>query len=117
MKFVADEGVDAPIVEMLRSMEHDVLYIAELDTGAGDEKILAFANLENRILLTRDKDFGELVFRLKKVHSGIVLERLYELETDSKVKIVQEVVDKYGEELYGSFTVIQPGKVRIRKLM
>lgn len=116
MNFVADEGVNKQIVEKLRNEGHDVLYIAEFDSGANDANILFFADVEHRILLTRDKDFGELVFRLKKIHSGIILERLYELESDLKAGIVSEVINKYGEELYGAFTVIQPGRVRIRRL-
>ena len=77
MRFIADEGVDAQIVAALRKEGHDVLYVIEFDAGASDPDILCNANEEDRILITRDKDFGELVFRLKKVHSGIILNRLY----------------------------------------
>lgn len=62
MKFVADEGVDAPIVKRLRENGHDAFYIAESDRGISDEEVLEIANAESRILITRDKDFGELVF-------------------------------------------------------
>lgn len=66
MKFVADEGVDNQIVIQLRKDSHDVLYIAEIDSGTSDDHILAFSNDEARILMTRDKDFGELAYRDKK---------------------------------------------------
>lgn len=58
MNFVADEGVDGLIVEKLREDGHDVLYIAEQKSGALDEIVLAVANQGDRILMTRDKDFG-----------------------------------------------------------
>ena len=73
MKFVADEGIDLQIVENLRKNGYDVLYVAESASGSLDDIILKTANEENRILMTRDKDFGDLVFRDQMVHSGIVL--------------------------------------------
>lgn len=116
MRFVADEGVDAQIVRALRENKHDVLYIAESNAGESDDVILGFANKDNRILITRDKDFGELVFREKMIHSGIILNRLYELKAEEKAVLVVTVIEKYGEQLAASFTVIQPTKIRIRKI-
>jgi predicted nuclease of predicted toxin-antitoxin system len=116
MKFVADEGVDAQIVSLLRQHGHDLLYIAELAPGISDENILQIANAENRILITRDKDFGELAYRLSKVHSGIILKRLYELSSPQKAEIILRIVEKYGEQLSKAYTVVQPGKLRIRRL-
>lgn len=116
MKFVADEGVEELIVSKLRSEGHDVLYIAETDAGLDDDSILQSADQEGRILITRDKDFGELVFRLKKVHSGIMLNRLYQLKVEFKADLILKVINQYGEALLGCYTVIQPGKIRIRKM-
>lgn len=62
MNLLADESVDRQIVEQLRLDNHDVLYIAEMEVGIADEQVLAIANRENVLLLTADKDFGELVF-------------------------------------------------------
>lgn len=73
MKFVADEGIDAIIVDLLRKNDHDVIYIAEYKSGIIDEEVLEITNSQNRILMTRDKDFGELVYRDRMVHSGIIL--------------------------------------------
>ncbi len=61
MNLVADEGVDKPIVDALRNAGFDVQYILETHRGAEDDRILAIANIQQRILLTQDKDFGELV--------------------------------------------------------
>ena len=78
--------------------------------------VLQYANQQDRILITRDKDFGELVYWDKNVHSGIILNRLYELDSDKKAGIVSKIIEQFGKELMGSFTVIHPGRIRIRKL-
>lgn len=116
MKFVGDEGVDAQIIKALWKEGHDVIYIAEFDSGITDDLVLKYANNQERILITRDKDFGELVYRDKKIHSDIILNRLFELSTEKKVSIVMNTINRFKDELIGSFTVIQPSKIRIKKL-
>ena len=115
MKLIADEGVDKPIVDALRLSGFDVLYILETNQGAEDEFILSLANQEQRILLTQDKDFGELVFRLKNAHYGVVLIRLNGYLSSEKADIIVRLFIKYKDELVKSFTVIQPNAIRIRK--
>ena len=67
MNIVADEGVDRPIVDRLRQNGHAVVYIAEESPSSTDDAVLALANARASVLLTIDKDFGELVFRLNRV--------------------------------------------------
>ena len=76
MKFVADESVDFQIVSRLRSDAHEVLYVAETLSGALDNTLLDQANRQTAVLLTADKDFGDLVFRQRLISSGIVLLRI-----------------------------------------
>ncbi|HEX5872366.1 MAG TPA: DUF5615 family PIN-like protein [Longimicrobium sp.] len=71
MNFVCDEGVDRSIVVQLRSDGHDVVYIAELSPSIPDDEVLREANERAAVLVTADKDFGELVFRLGKLSTGI----------------------------------------------
>jgi len=115
MKFLADEGVDKPIVDRLRSSGFDVHYVLETHQGSDDEQVLLLANEENRILITQDKDFGELVYRLKKVHQGIILIRLGTTPAPEKAQLVNYVLLEYGEKFDKAFTVIQANAVRIRK--
>jgi predicted nuclease of predicted toxin-antitoxin system len=115
MKFLADEGIDEPIVAGLRTEGFDVLYIAELDPGIEDEVILERANFENRVLITQDKDFGELVYRLEQVHSGVILIRLHGLRPETKTEITITALKKAGDKIESAFVVIQPGAIRIRK--
>lgn len=92
MKIVADEGVDAPVVHKLRKEGHSVTFIAELHPGITDDQVLQMADLEGRFLLTVDKDFGELVYRLKRVHHGVVLIRLEGLALQSKAEMVSQAI-------------------------
>jgi len=84
MKIGADEGVDRQIVEKLRSENHKVIYIPELAPGIKDDEVLCLADDEGLVLLTADKDFGELVFRLNRAAHGVVLIRLDGLPPDAK---------------------------------
>jgi predicted nuclease of predicted toxin-antitoxin system len=115
MNLIADEGVDKPIVDALRNAGFDVVYILETNQGADDQLVLDIANNKKRILLTQDKDFGELVFRLKNAHFGVVLIRLNGYSSLDKAAIILKFILKYQTELYKSFTVIQPNAIRIRK--
>lgn len=114
MNFLADEGVDKQIVEQLRTDGHDVLYVAEMEPGISDDVVLQRANEQNALLITEDKDFGELVYRQRLVHLGVTLLRLHGLSSSTKARLVSEVLAQHGDETLNAFSVISPGSVRIR---
>jgi predicted nuclease of predicted toxin-antitoxin system len=114
MNFCADESVDHPIVKRLRDDGHDVLAVAEMAPSITDETVLAQANHRGDLLLTVDKDFGELVFRQHRVTAGVVLIRLAGLSARAKAGIVSAAIRDHSAELLHAFTVISPGMVRIR---
>lgn len=116
MKFLADENLDAQIVEQLRQEGHQVLYVVEMEPGIPDDVVLNLANQESALLLTNDKDFGELVFRLKRFTSGVILIRLAGLAPIEKARIVSQVIRQHSEILPEAFTVITSRTVRIRRL-
>jgi predicted nuclease of predicted toxin-antitoxin system len=70
VNLVADEGIDRPVVERLRQDGHHVVYVAELSPSVPDEEVLRQASTGNAVLITADKDFGDLVFRQGLAHSG-----------------------------------------------
>ncbi len=115
MKFVADESVDQPIVEQLRSDGHQVLAIAELNPSVSDEYVLNQANTEDAILITADTDFGELVYRRRQLSSGVLLLRLAGLSPQQKANLVSNTIQTRQSELYKAFAVLNPGLLRIRK--
>jgi len=115
MNVLADEGVDGPVVERLRHDGHVMLYIAEMEPGISDEEILRKANANMSLLVTADKDFGEMVFRQNLLSTGgVVLIRLAGLSPEGKAEVVSRVFRDRGRELPQSFSVISPGRVRIR---
>ena len=115
MKIVADESVDYEIVSMLRKNDFEVLSIDEKLKGADDEQVLSLALHENSILVTEDKDFGELVYRLNKAHLGIVLIRLSGLESKAKSQIVLKSMTENYEAMKNSFSVISANQTRIKR--
>ncbi|MBI4596671.1 MAG: DUF5615 family PIN-like protein [Candidatus Tectomicrobia bacterium] len=114
MNFLADESVDQPIVEHLRHNDHNVLAVMEMEPSIPDETVLDRANQQGALLLTADKEFGELVFRQRRITAGVVLIRLGGLSEGTKAALVSAVIREHGAELLHAFTVISPGMVRIR---
>ena len=115
MNFVADEGIDAPIVEILRTQGHSVYYILEQSPGLSDEGVLKIANDRAEVLIAYDKDFGELIFRLKQIHSGVLLIRLSGMKPSEKANIIVKAIEKHQAEISGAFTVINKNHIKIRK--
>ncbi|MBI3679621.1 MAG: DUF5615 family PIN-like protein [Acidobacteria bacterium] len=115
MKIVADESVDKQIVDRLRAHGHEVLSVAELDPGIDDEAVLSRSRQSNSILLTADKDFGELVFRQRLLHSGVLLIRLAGLAADVKAELVAIAFDQHAKELNMGFAVISRRALRLRR--
>ena len=114
MNLLADEGVDKQIVVRLREEGYAVSYVAEMAPGISDDIVLELANKEGSLLLTADKDFGDLVFRLRRLSAGVVLIRLAGLTSAKKAAMVTSVISKHSQELAKAFTVITPMGVRIR---
>jgi predicted nuclease of predicted toxin-antitoxin system len=115
VKFLADENIDRPIVERLGKERHEVLYILEIEPSISDDEVIQRANKERALLLTADKDFGDLVFRQNRIIYGVILIRLSGLSPQNKAEIVTKAVLEHADELVHNFTVISHRAVRIRK--
>ncbi len=115
MNFVADESVDRQIVENLRVKGHPVLYVVEMDPGVSNGEVFEIANRTNSILMTGDKDFGELVYRQHLIHHGVILIRLAGLSSSVKTRVVASFVENHFSELSKAFSVITPGAIRVRR--
>jgi predicted nuclease of predicted toxin-antitoxin system len=116
MNLLADEGVDQQIVTALRDEGFTVWYVAEMSPSITDETVLSLAREKQALLITSDKDFGELIFRLRRHSYGVLLLRLAGLSGIDKVGIVVSVIKQHLNELFNSFTVVTPQRIRIRKL-
>jgi predicted nuclease of predicted toxin-antitoxin system len=115
MNFVADESIDRQIVNRLQQEGHRVFDVTEMSPGISDDEVLSKANKESAILLTADRDFGDLVFRQGRLIEGVVLIRLAGLSSKSKADHVSAAINHHGKELKKAFSVITPGSIRIRK--
>ena len=114
MNFAADENVDSSIVAARRAAGHGVWYVAEESRGIGDDEVLSRAQSDRAVLITADKDFGELIFRQGKASAGVLLRRLAGASSERRVQLVSGVVDQHGEELVGAFSVLTLRALRIR---
>jgi predicted nuclease of predicted toxin-antitoxin system len=110
MNFVADESCAAPVVRALREAGHDVLAIAEVAKGTPDEQVLERALGERRVLITEDRDFGELVYARGRAAAGVIL---VSSVRRAKAASVAEAVAKLGPRLHDAFAVVEPGRVRL----
>lgn len=116
MRFLVDECTGVDVVRALRDAGYDVLAVSESMPGADDAEILARAVAEERIVVTNDKDFGELVFRSGQEHHGVLLLRLQDESVANRVRVVTSVLAEHAVRLPGSFTVATDHNIRIRPL-
>jgi len=115
VNFLADESVDRQIVERLRVEGHSVWDVADTDPGISNGDVVGLANQNNSILLTADKDFGELVFHQRLVNQGVILIRLGGLSPTHKAGIVASAIRNHLSELPRTFSVITSSAIRIRR--
>ena len=108
-----DECAGPVVAQRLIMREHDVISIHPDFRGMDDREILSRANAENRILVTSDKDFGELVFREGAPHRGVILLRMSDQTVSRKIEILQLLTDFLSPLLEGSFTVVTDRKIRV----
>ena len=101
---------------VLREIGHDVSVVAEIMPQAEEHIILTKAVKEGRILVTNDKDFGELIFRRGYSHHGVFLLRLQDDSAANRVRVVKAVLDQYTDFLKMNFLVATEKQVRIRHL-
>ena len=113
LRFLADESCDYAVVRALTSLEHEVLPVAELSPRADDETVIGLALREERVLLTEDKDFGQLVYANGLPSVGVVLLRFPAAARSGIGETVADFVSRKGADLQGRFVVIQPGRIRM----
>jgi predicted nuclease of predicted toxin-antitoxin system len=114
MTVVADESVDFGIILLLREKGIIVLSIAEESFGIKDEEVLSIAVKNQCLLITEDKDFGELTYRLKLEHKGILLIRLGELPRIERIELAAHFIEKHFSDLFNNFSVLDKRGIRIK---
>ena len=116
MNWLADECVAAGLVKHLRASGHDVLYMAEVARSASDAEVIAMAHASGRLLLTEDKDFGDLVFRQGRPAPGVILLRIDPTMAQLKSERLDAAIARFGDHLFGRYMIIEEARFRSRLL-
>ena len=111
---VIDVGVGKVIEEWLSQQEYNTIAISKVNPEMTDYDIIQMANKEDAIIITMDKDFGELVFKTYLPHKGILLLRLDDAVSEEKLSAIQNILPDYLAQIQNHFSVYQNGKLRIR---
>lgn len=119
MKFLLDQDVYYSSYRFLKNKNYDVIRVSDIGLSTADDIIiLKESNKLNRILITRDKGFGSLVFFSELKSTGIILLRLEPKESEKIHKVLLEVLETYSfEQLQKYFITIDPDKYRTRKII
>jgi predicted nuclease of predicted toxin-antitoxin system len=113
---LVDVGVGAKVEEHLLDNNYDLKTVRSIDQRMPDQEIIRLAALEKRIIVTMDKDFGELVYHSGMDHCGILLLRLEDATGLEKQQVIAQILSKYAENLKNHFCVYQSKKFRFRKI-
>ena len=112
MKFLIDTNLGRKFTSLLKQAGHAAIFAKDMLPLYSDEEILVRAEHEGRIIITNDKDFGELIFRLGRPSSGVILLRASTTDPNERFKLAKGILDKAE----GRFVVVKEGQVRVRRL-
>ncbi len=115
MRFLVDECTGPTVAEWLRNQKHEVFSVFEEARGMDDDDIILKALEENWILITNDKDFGEKVYRDGRLHRGIILLRLEDERSQSKIQVLSCLLKIYPDRLSNTFVVVTEKQVRFAR--
>ncbi len=116
MIILGDANIDADIIQWLRAEGHDVLWAVDLSPSTPDADILSIANQQKRIVLTYDRDFGDLVFRSRLVTQGIVLLRFRAATQHHRLELFKSHWPYIEQHATGNFIVATNDRIRKRPL-
>jgi len=112
MRFLVDECTGPGVAAWLRSEGHGVFSVFDEAQGIADEIVLTKAFSENWILITNDKDFGEMIFRERRQHHGIILLRLSDERSANKISVLKHLIENYSDKLPEQFVTATETNVR-----
>lgn len=117
MKFIVDENLGPSISNWLKSKGFDTFCVLQEATSIDDTTVLSIANQENRIIVTNDKDFGELVFKNRLSCKGVILLRLEDNSLLGRINALKTLFDNYLDLInQDNFLVVSDENVRVKKL-
>jgi len=114
LKFLVDIGVSKKVEKWLQEKGYDVKSVRDINPRAKDSEVLHLAVAENRMVITMDKDFGELVYNSGKAHSGVLILRLEDANGAQKIMTLQKILSEHADKMENKFCVFQHGRLRIK---
>lgn len=115
MRFLVDEWTGPAVAHWLRGQKHEVFSVYEEARGMEDDEVIAKAFAEDWIVITNDKDFGEKVYRERRLHKGIVLLRLEDERSANKIVTLRRLLEYYADQLTNQFVVVTERQVRFAR--
>jgi predicted nuclease of predicted toxin-antitoxin system len=115
VRFLVDECTGPAVANWLRGQSHEVFSVYDDARGMADDDVLAKAAGEDWILITNDKDFGEKIFRDKRVHHGTILLRLRDERASSKITVIEKLLRLHANHLANRFVVVTEKHVRFAR--
>ena len=116
MKFLVDESAGQSIASYLRSRGYDVASVQENSPGMEDVRVCEWANREERVIVTNDKGFGELIFRERIPNRGIILLRLRDERAANRIRVISDLLASHEGRIREHFVVASEARARIRPL-
>lgn len=113
MQFVVDAGVGTSVEHLLRELGHATVAVRDINPHMPDEEVLALAAQHTAIVVTMDKDFGDLIFKDLRPHHGVLLLRLEEATGPERAAVLRLILERHAAELPGRFAVFQNDRLRI----
>ena len=112
MRFLVDECTGPAVAKWLREQGHEVFSVFDEAKEITDDEILKKAASEGWILVTIDKDFGEMIFRERRPHHGVIFMRLGDERGANKIAVLEQLLKNYSDRLADQFTTVSETKVR-----
>jgi len=113
-RFLLDVNVGRCVKEFLEARGFEVTWVAEIDPRMSDNAILIRAYEEGRVLITVDKDFGDLIFYQRQPSRGVI--RLEDARPPVQIRQLRALLDRHLDEIENHFVVVEGGHIRIRDL-
>lgn len=114
MRFLIDRCAGKRLADWLRQRGHDAVDSRERGADPGDRQLLVWADSEQRVLVTMDKDFGKLIFASGETHSGVI--RLPDVPAEARIALMEMLLGKHEEDLKGGAVITVKGdRVRISR--
>jgi len=112
-RFIADENIPKECVDLLKKQGLDIISVTDFAFGLGDEEVLDLANRNERIVITFDRDFGQLIFKKKRKSKGLILLRFVPKSPQQTVTIIRQVLAT-KIKIENSVVTVKKDSIRIR---